>query len=124
MLKYSSYQSIYHVPSSQSRTSMNRSNLKKLHIYRRWWQVVLITILLMLVCTVAVKAFEVGAESEPKVATEAVIIQSGDTLWQIAAQYKPEGWDTRAFIQAIQMANEMDNSVIRAGEIILIPMLD
>ncbi|MNJ68349.1 Cell division suppressor protein YneA [compost metagenome] len=78
----------------------------------------------MLTCTIAVRAFELNDEPEPETATEAVIIQSGDTLWQIAAHYKPEGWDTRAFIQAIQIVNEMDNSVIRAGEIILIPTLE
>lgn len=124
MLKYSSYQSIHRVPCSQGAAIMNKHNTNKLRIYKSVWRVLTVTVLLMLMFTVAVKAFESSDQSEPIVTTETVIVQSGDTLWQLAVQYKPGDWDTRKFVQAIQMVNEMPNSVIRAGDVILIPVIE
>jgi LysM repeat protein len=77
----------------------------------------------MLICTVAVKAFETP-DTANNIENDMVIVQAGDTLWQLATQYKPEKWDTRAFIQVIQEANNLDSSVIHAGEVIAIPILD
>lgn len=127
MLKYSSYQSIYTLPTSQDNSTTKISNfatkLSKIKRFKRMWQVLGITILFMLICTVAVKAFE-SSDRDNNIEKEMVIIQAGDTLWQLATQYKPEKWDTRAFIQVIQEANNMKNSVIHAGEVIAIPILD
>lgn len=127
MLKYSSYQSIYTLPASQDNSTTKISNfatkLSKIKRLKRMWQVLGITILFMLICTVAVKAFE-SSDRDNNIEKEMVIIQAGDTLWQLATQYKPEKWDTRAFIQVIQEANNMKNSVIHAGEVVAIPILD
>lgn len=127
MLKYSSYQSIYTLPTSQDNSTTKISNfatkLSKIKRFKRMWRVLGITILFMLICTVAVKAFE-SPDRANNIEKEMVIIQAGDTLWQLATQYKPEKWDTRAFIQVIQEANNMKNSVIHAGEVIAIPILD
>lgn len=126
MLKYSSYQSIYSLPASQDNSSTKISNYAKLSQikgFKKLWRVLGITILFMLICTVAVKAFE-SPDRANHIEKEMVIIQAGDTLWQLATQYKPEKWDTRAFIQVIQEANNMKNSVIHAGEVIAIPILE
>lgn len=127
MLKYSSYQSIYTLPASQdnssSKLSVQVAKLSKIKGYKRMWRVFAITILFMLIFSVAVKAFE-SPDTANNIEKEMVIIQAGDTLWQLATQYKPEKWDTRAFIQVIQKANGMDSSVIHAGEVIAIPILD
>jgi cell division protein YceG involved in septum cleavage len=127
MLKYSSYQSIYTLPASQDNSSTKISNyatkLSKIKGLKKLWRVLGITILFMLICTVAVKAFE-SSDTANNIQKEMVIIESGDTLWQLATQYKPEKWDTRDFIQVIQEANGMKNSVIHAGEVIAIPILD
>lgn len=127
MLKYSSYQSIYTLPASQDNSTTKISNyatkLSKIKGFKRMWRVLGITILFMLICTVAVKAFE-SPDTANNIEKEMVIIESGDTLWQLATQYKPEKWDTRDFIQVIQEANNMKNSVIHAGEVIAIPILD
>ena len=130
MLKYSSYQSIYSLPASQDNSSSKNSNyatkmnkLNKIKGFKKLLQVIVITILFMLIFTVAVKAFE-SPKTANNIEKEMVIIQAGDTLWQLATQYKPEKWDTRAFIHVIQKANDMENSVIQAGEVIAIPILD
>ncbi|MBP1907024.1 LysM repeat protein [Paenibacillus turicensis] len=127
MLKYSSYQSIYTLPASQDNSSTKISNyatkISGIKGFKKVWRVLGITILFMLICTVAVKAFE-SPDRANNIEKEMVIIQAGDTLWQLATQYKPEKWDTRAFIQVIQKANNMKNSVIHAGEVIAIPILD
>jgi cell division protein YceG involved in septum cleavage len=127
MLKYSSYQSIYTLPASEDQALSNLSNqvvkLSKIKGYKRFWRIFAITILFMLICTVAVKAFE-SPDTANNIENDMVIVQAGDTLWQLATQYKPEKWDTRAFIQVIQEANNLDSSVIHAGEVIAIPILD
>lgn len=131
MLKYSSYQSIYTLPTSasqnktQSKFSNKVAKLNKFKGFKKIWQVFAITILFMLICTVAVKAFESpNIDNNKANENNMVIVQAGDTLWQLATHYKPEKWDTRAFIQVIQRENKLESSVIRAGEVISIPIMD
>ncbi|MGM0395553.1 MAG: cell division suppressor protein YneA [Bacillota bacterium] len=50
-------------------------------------------------------------------------IKQGDTLWDIASRFAPEGYDTRKFIYDIKEHNEMDTSMIFQGDKLLIPMV-
>jgi hypothetical protein len=50
-------------------------------------------------------------------------IKQGDTLWEIADKYAPEGYDTRKFIYEIKEHNEMETSMIFQGEKLLIPVV-
>jgi len=49
-----------------------------------------------------------------------VVVQPGDTLWSIAAQYYPSD-DVRARIDGIERANGLQSPVIEAGEILKLP---
>ncbi len=51
-----------------------------------------------------------------------VTVKKGDTLWEIAKEYKEEGEDIRAFIYEIKKENNLQSVNIQPGETILIPV--
>ena len=53
-----------------------------------------------------------------------VKIVKGDTLWMIALESMPEGYDVREMIYKIKVINEMDISNIYPGDIIKIPIIN
>lgn len=50
-----------------------------------------------------------------------VEIQSGDTLWDIAKTYGPEGKDTRRVIHKISLINDIGPEELRPGQELMIP---
>ena len=52
-----------------------------------------------------------------------VKIQSGDTLWNIASSYTPDGMDVRDYIYAICDANEIKNKTIYPDQDLKLPIL-
>ena len=53
-----------------------------------------------------------------------VRVVKGDTLWVIALESMPEGYDVREMIYKIKRLNEMDLSNIYAGDIIKVPIIE
>lgn len=51
-----------------------------------------------------------------------VEIEKGDTIWDIAEKYRPEGWGTRKFMDEITKFNGIDSGKILPGQHILIPI--
>jgi nucleoid-associated protein YgaU len=51
-----------------------------------------------------------------------VEIRDGDTLWQIAAEYKGERQDIRRLIYDICRINNIEAGSIQAGRMILVPV--
>lgn len=51
-------------------------------------------------------------------------IKPGDTLWEIAGNHVPEGYDIRKYIYDIKQHNDMETSMIFQGEKIMIPIMD
>lgn len=49
-------------------------------------------------------------------------IKPGDTLWDLAKKYTPEGKDLRKTIYEINILNELESSDIYPGQIIKIPI--
>ncbi len=60
-----------------------------------------------------------GGVDEPAYIT--VEIQSGDTLWELASQFGPDGIDPRKVVQEICRVNEISADQLRPGQEILIP---
>ena len=54
---------------------------------------------------------------------EEYCIKKGDTLWEIAIEFAPEGYDTRKFIYDIKEHNNMESSMIYKGEKLFIPVM-
>jgi LysM repeat protein len=48
-------------------------------------------------------------------------VQSGDSLWSIAEAHTERGDDVRAAVGAIQQLNELDGTVIFAGQVLRVP---
>ena len=75
---------------------------------------------LALIATVGVgaltTAFARGAEYE------AVTVQKGDTLWDIAVKHNYAGRDVRDVVDKIMRANDMRSADIRVGDTIYIPI--
>lgn len=51
-----------------------------------------------------------------------VIVNKGDTLWNIALKNMPKGYDVRKMVYEIRKFNNMDSADIYPGEIIKIPI--
>lgn len=50
-----------------------------------------------------------------------VLVDSGDTLWDIAESVKRKGLDTREAIQRIKERNDLTSSSLRSGDRLIIP---
>lgn len=51
-------------------------------------------------------------------------VQPGDTLWSISEEITPIGRDLRYTVREIQDENGIENSVIRVGQVILVPVYE
>lgn len=51
-----------------------------------------------------------------------VIVDSGDTLWEICAPYAPENMDIRDFIEKVKYLNDLKSSNLEIGTELLIPV--
>lgn len=60
-----------------------------------------------------------GNEVQP---TGTHLVAAGDTLWSIAAQHTEPGGDVRAVVFEIKRMNRVDDSVIRAGDQLVVPL--
>ncbi|MGI9666494.1 MAG: LysM peptidoglycan-binding domain-containing protein [Acidimicrobiia bacterium] len=51
-------------------------------------------------------------------------VKPGDTLWNIAQEHGPEGLDVRNAVTTIERINGLSGSVLQAGQVIEIPVVD
>ncbi len=66
-------------------------------------------------------AFNSGGASNVQEYVE-FAVQPGDTLWQIARNHSPANMDIREYIYQIQEINNVKNSVIHPGDVLLLPI--
>ncbi len=48
----------------------------------------------------------------------------GETLWEIAGEYTPDGESVRGTVSAIRRLSEIDGSVIHPGQVLTVPVAD
>lgn len=53
---------------------------------------------------------------------EEVYISNGDTVWDLALEYKPEKYDVRDLVAEIRDVNNIKDLNIKPGEVIKIPL--
>lgn len=116
-MKYSTYQSIYN-HTREEVTYTLKTDIKRL-ISQYAFKAALVIALLVVAFGGAATAMERsdGAAKEH----ETVIVQSGDTLWGIAAANKPKKMDTRVYIDRLRELNGIRGTAILAGDVLLLP---
>ncbi len=82
---------------------------------------VLIVISTVVVTLVLLLASSVQATPE-LLETADHTVHAGDSLWEIADEYTPEGRDVRNTIEAIKRLNHLGGSVIQPGQVLEIPV--
>lgn len=91
---------------------------RKLRRQRRaFFMIVLVVILL-----IAHSAFS-NQDTYKSTEVKSVRVCSGDTLWEIASEYKPEGTDLREFMYEIAASNGIKDCNIVAGQTIYVPVV-
>jgi hypothetical protein len=50
------------------------------------------------------------------------VVTAGDTIWSIAATHTPAGGDVRTVVFDIKRMNQMDGSMIQAGDQLVVPL--
>jgi hypothetical protein len=50
-----------------------------------------------------------------------VVVEPGQTLWDLADRYAPEGMDLRAYVDAVVGLNDLDGRAPFAGERLRLP---
>ncbi|MNP84898.1 Cell division suppressor protein YneA [compost metagenome] len=53
-----------------------------------------------------------------------VVVESGDSLWGIAQEYKPSNMRTVVYMQAIREHNHLNVSGLQAGQVISVPIYE
>lgn len=65
--------------------------------------------------------FGVRGAGEEKKVQKLHCVESGETLWSVSREYKPESMTTGEFVYELKKANSMETSEIYVGDIIIIP---
>lgn len=66
--------------------------------------------------------FASGSETAPATTAEIEIsVDSGDTMWELAALYKKSSMDTRDAVQAVMKRNGLTSSSLQAGQTLILP---
>lgn len=88
--------------------------------------VVLLTSISLALVLLLAGAVAASATDEPVRSTVTPQAQhtvvAGDTLWEIAAVYTDPGDDVRDTIHDIKTANGMGDSIVRVGQVLVIPL--
>lgn len=81
-------------------------------------------LLLTLALILCLGTFAMGAQKgrETKTYYKSVVIQKGDTIWDIAKEYKAERQKTEQMVDAIYEVNGLKTANIRTGENIIVPV--
>lgn len=52
-----------------------------------------------------------------------VSVQAGDTLWELAEEYKPADMDVRKFVQILKQENRLADGMVYEHQALRVPMM-
>lgn len=81
--------------------------------------VVLLTVIAMVFFLLLTSGAGAGNEVRPTITH---VVASGDTLWSIAARHTAPGEDVRTTVYHIRQINDLEDSLIRAGQQLVVPV--
>lgn len=108
---------VYRFPTQRVRARVARQ--RRAAVARRRLALGMTALLVVIVGLLATGPAEVAPASEPS-APPAVVVQPGDTLWQLAERYGPEDVDPRAYVAALADINDLHGALV-AGTRIRLP---
>ena len=79
---------------------------------------------LLLVLLVGALLLLFGEEAESSMGPPqitAVVVQPGDTLWEIADRFWPESADLRAVVRELVELNRLQSKVLQPGQVLQVP---
>ncbi|MBE0343751.1 LysM peptidoglycan-binding domain-containing protein, partial [Paenibacillus sp. 28ISP30-2] len=120
-MKYSTYQSIF--PMNLEKMQ-NVRNERRAQLVRTISNSLLPKLLILVIVAWIAGAGVLTVFAAPSVSNEKVaklIVQHGDTLWQIASNHKPERMDTRVYIEGIVRINGLEDRGVQAGQVLKLP---
>ncbi|MFC7680020.1 LysM peptidoglycan-binding domain-containing protein [Paenibacillus sp. GCM10028914] len=121
MMRYTTYRSIYEGQFQEEGHKENTLWERTVEWMKtRVGKMMLVILIFVSGWTGAFSVFAGGLEKP--IAEKNVIVQPGDSLWSIAATYKPEKMDTRAYISSISEANGLKGPEIQAGDVLSLPL--
>jgi len=80
-----------------------------------------IAILFILLSGALVNVYAGISGAEGGYIAEQVEVHGGDTLWSIASAHKPDSMDIREYVYYLKKLNKLDSSVIKEGQILILP---
>lgn len=94
--------------------------------FRRRLLMIVLAIILTMICivTIPVSRFIVaaGEQGGRSLCYTTYVVQSGDTLWDIADTHRNDTFNThKAYIREVMRANGLESSRIYDGQLLLIP---
>ncbi len=100
---------------SKGRTHVREDReMKHLHIVNRFrFTVFMASVILIVSMLIGLLIGSFNASGSTKHSYETITVQSGDTLWTIAEQYKPDSQDIRDYIYEV-----CDRNDIKAGDLV------
>ena len=102
---------------------MREMRITHLRIVNRFRFTVFMVVVILTVCsTIGLLVGSFNASGSTRKSYEVITIQSGDTLWSIAADYKSDDQDIRDYIYEICDKNDIKAGEIMQGQNILIPV--
>ncbi|WP_213468291.1 LysM peptidoglycan-binding domain-containing protein [Paenibacillus dendritiformis] len=110
---------------TEARSTLRQPVKPKPYNRRKLIRAVLLSGLLFLLCAGIVQAWgdDDAVSGQPSVSTERVLVQPGDSLWEIATEYKPNGMDTREYIYKIIQLNDLRGHTLQSGIVLVVPIL-
>ncbi|MCJ8012554.1 LysM peptidoglycan-binding domain-containing protein [Paenibacillus sp. KQZ6P-2] len=127
MLKHTTYQSIYNsevieVGTGGWKAVERIQELQAMFTRRLLFKLMLAAVIIIIGCTGMVRVFAGSPHDE--IPLEQVVVTKGDTLWEIAVEYKPKDMDTRDYINVIKKTNHLKTSGIEAGDVLSLPIYE
>ena len=97
---------------------MKPSSKQKPRLRKRRIGILAMVLLVLLTSPLWARSISQPGKSTP---VARVVVQGGDTLWEIAKQHGPRNEDTRSVIFRMRQLNQLQSAMIRPGDILLVP---
>lgn len=95
--------------------------MKKIQVKKNVSRGIVLLILMFVMVASFLFAFRQNLQAQEEVVYLEVTVQKGDTLWAIARDNLPTGYDIREYLWIIQRDNQIEGAIIFPGQVLLLP---